>query len=70
MTIEGAGWKDADDAVRLVVEEQIAIEDAAIAAEVLLPRGVAQDDDAIGAGTSSSARKLLPISGCTPKTAK
>ena len=50
VAIEGARRQHADDAVRLVVEQQIALEDAGIAAEMLLPRGVAQDHHAIGAG--------------------
>ncbi len=50
MAIERAGGQHADHAMRLVVEQQVAAEDAGIAAEILLPCGVAQDDDAIRAG--------------------
>ncbi len=70
MAIECARRQHADDAVRLVVEQQVTIEDAVIAAEMLLPRGVAQDHDAIGAGLILFRPERPPIIGCTPKTAK
>ena len=50
MAIECAGGQHADHAMRLAVEQQVPAEDARIGAEILLPCGVAQDDDAIGAG--------------------
>ena len=48
--IEHAGRQHADHLVRLVVEQQVAAEDAGVAAEVRLPGGVADQHHLGGAG--------------------
>ena len=47
---EHAGRQHADHLVRLVVEQQRAAEHRPVAAEIQLPRRVAEHHDAIGAG--------------------
>ena len=50
IAIEHARRQHADDAMRVIVEQDFATENAGIAAECLLPRRMADDEDAIGAG--------------------
>ena len=64
------GRQHADHPVRLVVEQQLAAQDGRVAAEIGLPGGVAEDDDAGAPAWSSSARNVRPMNGCTPNTAK